>query len=603
MRKFIVGTIATAITFAIVSYLLPQIDYGGSIPTLIAVSLIAGVVNGLIAPVVKALSMPISMMTMGLFGIVVNAALLLLIAWVASIAKFDFTVGGFPPEARPRRDRGRRRSVPSRSASSARWSAWWSGTERRRRGRRSHRAARPRPDGGGPALRHAGLRHGPRRPRRGVRGGRRRVPGPVAPPVLGQGERRAGGHRRGRASAGSARTSSRAASGPPRDAPASRTSGSRSRGSARPRPTCAPRSGPRPTGRPLRWVAIESPEEAEALAAIARAAGAPPHRRALPAQPGRRAGDAGRAGRRRRRLQVRHDRDRDLARPSSSAAGAGRTPGSGRAASTCTSGRSSAPWTRGARRSGGRWPSPRCGAARSTRSTPSTSAAASRSVRSASPRRRPSGSRASCPRCSTRSRPTGDRRAWPSSPAGPSSRAPAGWSRASSTSATAATGRSSSTPGMTELIRPALYGARHPIHALAPGGAASAGPDRNARRGADLRVHRQPRRPRPAAAPARRPRRDRRCRRVRRVAGVHLQRPAAAAAGAPRRGRHADARPSPGFDPGRVGYRSGVDASARFRERLAQGPLLADGAMGTLLFSRGIPQRAASTSSSCRGPS
>ena len=30
----------------------------------------------------------------------------------------------------------------------------------------------------------------------------------------------------------------------------------------------------------------------------------------------------------------------------------------------------------------------------------------------------------------------------------------------------------------------------------------------------------------------------------------------------------------------------------RFRERLAAGPLLADGAMGTLLFSRGIPQRA-----------
>ena len=34
------------------------------------------------------------------------------------------------------------------------------------------------------------------------------------------------------------------------------------------------------------------------------------------------------------------------------------------------------------------------------------------------------------------------------------------------------------------------------------------------------------------------------------------------------------------------------DARARFRERLAAGPLLADGAMGTLLFSRGIPQRA-----------
>ena len=34
------------------------------------------------------------------------------------------------------------------------------------------------------------------------------------------------------------------------------------------------------------------------------------------------------------------------------------------------------------------------------------------------------------------------------------------------------------------------------------------------------------------------------------------------------------------------------DARVRFRDRLAASPLLADGAMGTLLFSRGIPQRA-----------
>lgn len=40
------------------------------------------------------------------------------------------------------------------------------------------------------------------------------------------------------------------------------------------------------------------------------------------------------------------------------------------------------------------------------------------------------------------------------------------------------------------------------------------------------------------------------------------------------------------------GTAPGRDARARFRERLTAGPLLADGAMGTLLFSRGIPQRA-----------
>ena len=98
MRGFIVGTIATAITFAIVAYLLPQIDYGDSIPGLIVVALIAGVVNGLIKPVVKLLSLPLTMMTLGLFGLVINAILLLLIAWLADLLGVTFTVGGFPPD-------------------------------------------------------------------------------------------------------------------------------------------------------------------------------------------------------------------------------------------------------------------------------------------------------------------------------------------------------------------------------------------------------------------------------------------------------------------------------------------------------------------------
>ena len=38
------------------------------------------------------------MMTLGLFSIVINAALLLLVAWIAGQLKLDFTIGGFPPK-------------------------------------------------------------------------------------------------------------------------------------------------------------------------------------------------------------------------------------------------------------------------------------------------------------------------------------------------------------------------------------------------------------------------------------------------------------------------------------------------------------------------
>ncbi|MBA2700290.1 MAG: hypothetical protein H0U58_01140, partial [Chloroflexi bacterium] len=40
---FILGTIATAITFAIVAYVLPQIEFGGSILNLLILAVIAGV--------------------------------------------------------------------------------------------------------------------------------------------------------------------------------------------------------------------------------------------------------------------------------------------------------------------------------------------------------------------------------------------------------------------------------------------------------------------------------------------------------------------------------------------------------------------------------
>ena len=95
---FIISTIATAITFAVVAYVLPQIDFGGDIVNLLVLAVIAGLVNGLIKPIIKLFSLPLTVMTLGLFGIVINAGLLLFIAWLADLVGITFTVGGFPPD-------------------------------------------------------------------------------------------------------------------------------------------------------------------------------------------------------------------------------------------------------------------------------------------------------------------------------------------------------------------------------------------------------------------------------------------------------------------------------------------------------------------------
>jgi putative membrane protein len=61
-------------------------------------AVIAGIVNGLIKPIVKLFSLPLTVMTLGLFGLVINAGMLLLIAWLSDLVGLTFTVGGFPPD-------------------------------------------------------------------------------------------------------------------------------------------------------------------------------------------------------------------------------------------------------------------------------------------------------------------------------------------------------------------------------------------------------------------------------------------------------------------------------------------------------------------------
>jgi len=65
---------------------------------LLAVALILALVNSYLRPILKALSFPITLLSMGLFSFVLNALLLLLVAFVSDQFKLDFKIGGFPPD-------------------------------------------------------------------------------------------------------------------------------------------------------------------------------------------------------------------------------------------------------------------------------------------------------------------------------------------------------------------------------------------------------------------------------------------------------------------------------------------------------------------------
>jgi putative membrane protein len=63
--------------------------------TLILVALLFGVVNWLVKPVVKLLSLPLFILTLGLFTLIVNALMLLLTSWLSGKLGLDFNVQGF----------------------------------------------------------------------------------------------------------------------------------------------------------------------------------------------------------------------------------------------------------------------------------------------------------------------------------------------------------------------------------------------------------------------------------------------------------------------------------------------------------------------------
>jgi putative membrane protein len=105
--RFLTWWVTNAAALAVASWLVPGIWFGG--PTrgqaelaekllpLVLVALIMGLVSSFVEPVVKLLSLPVIVLTIGLFLFVINALMLMLTGWIAGQADLRFHVGGFWP--------------------------------------------------------------------------------------------------------------------------------------------------------------------------------------------------------------------------------------------------------------------------------------------------------------------------------------------------------------------------------------------------------------------------------------------------------------------------------------------------------------------------
>ncbi len=99
MMDLLVKVVVNAVGVWAAIQVVPQIkfDFGGDWWKLLAVAVILAIVNSYLKPILKILSFPITLMTIGLFAFVLNAILLLLVAFVSDRLGLGFTIGGFPP--------------------------------------------------------------------------------------------------------------------------------------------------------------------------------------------------------------------------------------------------------------------------------------------------------------------------------------------------------------------------------------------------------------------------------------------------------------------------------------------------------------------------
>jgi len=75
--------------------LVEGIDHRGSVWSLLFVALVFGVLNASIKPLLTLLSLPILLLTLGLFLFVINALMLMMTAWVSGLLNLGFYVDGF----------------------------------------------------------------------------------------------------------------------------------------------------------------------------------------------------------------------------------------------------------------------------------------------------------------------------------------------------------------------------------------------------------------------------------------------------------------------------------------------------------------------------
>ncbi len=89
MVRFILRAFAAALGFWVASRIVPDVHVGGP-GSLLAAGVVLGIVNALVRPVLVLLTLPLTVLTLGLFLLVVNG----LTVWMVTVFLRDISIHG-----------------------------------------------------------------------------------------------------------------------------------------------------------------------------------------------------------------------------------------------------------------------------------------------------------------------------------------------------------------------------------------------------------------------------------------------------------------------------------------------------------------------------
>lgn len=95
MTKFIIRWVINAIALYVAVLIVPGIEFRGDWVGVLWLALISGLLNALVRPVLKFLTCPLIILTLGFFTIFINTALLLLTTKIGQALNIGITVNGF----------------------------------------------------------------------------------------------------------------------------------------------------------------------------------------------------------------------------------------------------------------------------------------------------------------------------------------------------------------------------------------------------------------------------------------------------------------------------------------------------------------------------